>query len=252
VVDVMANYDCVVFPSLWPETFSMVFSEAVVAGCKIVAPSIGAFKERVVEAGGNAFLYKLGDPLSFSVAVNAALSTAYSPLDEHAGENLTIDAMAQSYIRIADEAASRLGTRSAEEAVSAPTVMAHEPSQLPAAALDGNAGEGDDDDEGLMLVGGDDLDLDQGAFSGGLSFADAELAPEPAPVSIAAPRPKARSWQPAGAGSADAANPFADPRSAGDAAPLTDIAEPARRARKRAEASDDGAAPKRRPGISRP
>jgi glycosyltransferase involved in cell wall biosynthesis len=110
VIEIMSLYDCVLFPSLWPETFSMVFSEAVIAGCKIVAPSLGAFKERSAEAGANAYLYKLGDALSFSVAVNAALSSPYSPLSPTAGENLTIAAMTESYLAAALARASDVGT----------------------------------------------------------------------------------------------------------------------------------------------
>jgi glycosyltransferase involved in cell wall biosynthesis len=101
VVEIMALYDCVIFPSLWPETFSMVFSEALIAGCKVIAPSVGAFKERHGEAGGNCHLYELGDALSFSVAVNTALSAPYKPLPATAGDNLAIGAMTEGYLAAA-------------------------------------------------------------------------------------------------------------------------------------------------------
>lgn len=109
VVDIMALYDCVIFPSLWPETFSMVFSEALMAGCKIIAPSVGAFRERQAEGGGNVQLYELGDSLSFSVAVNTALSSPYKPLSTTAGDELSIAAMTEGYLAAVLTRSSHVG-----------------------------------------------------------------------------------------------------------------------------------------------
>lgn len=241
VIDLMANYDCLVFPSLWPETFSMVFSEAMVAGCKIIAPSLGAFKERAAEAGGNAYLYKLGDPLSFSVAVNSALSTPYKPLGEDDGEALTIDAMTTSYLRIVGE----------EPIVS-------EDDMIDMAGMLTAADEEDEAPEAPVVPGLDlDLDFDFGADAEP-SFghetvseevflsrfearteddvaqpaqvtpdtAEPSLAPEPS-VEQVSPPPRAqkpRSWQPSNQFERSNVNPFDDPVAV--ASPARSLATP--------------------------
>lgn len=134
VVEIMALYDCVIFPSLWPETFSMVFSEALIAGCKIIAPAVGAFKERHGEAGGNCHLYELGDALSFSVAVNTAISAPYKPLSATAGDALAIGAMTESYLATVLARSSHVGVAvddadwdDAREAVAAPVTRVRPP-----------------------------------------------------------------------------------------------------------------------------
>lgn len=55
-----ASSDCVVIPSLWPETYNFVLREALQSGCLVVAARIGAMSEAIKE-GENGFLFTPGD-----------------------------------------------------------------------------------------------------------------------------------------------------------------------------------------------
>ena len=208
VLELMTGYDCVVFPSLWPETFSMVFSEALVAGCKIVAPSVGAFKERMAEAGGNAYLYALGDTLSFSVAINAALSTPYKPLSDTAGEDLTIDAMARHYLDVVEDRAPQL------LATPEPPRMIDTIEPGPTVTRDGDVDridDDEDDDEGMMtlMVGDFELPFDTAVGEETLDEHEPEQSHQP-PSPLIVRRTKPRSWDPANSEGTDRPNPFAE------------------------------------------
>lgn len=247
VVEMMSLYDVVIFPSLWPETFSMVFSEALIAGCKIVAPSLGAYKERVAEVGENAYLYTLGDTLSFSVAVNAALSTPYKPLSETAGEQLSVDAMTQGYL-----AAGMLRVLDTGTPIVAPDLAELEDVQSrvlddeqwsPPADLDD-----EDDEEPAMVLSFDDHDR---LFDAGDDIAIPEEgeAMAPAPVSEEPTQPRRRPIAPLDLPMPDVArraepvhNPFASAAARNAPAPALpiDAAAAARRVRRKEEGETEG------------
>lgn len=58
--EVYLRTDCVVMPSLVPETYGLVLREAERFGCLVLASRIGALPEAVCE-GGNGFLFTPGD-----------------------------------------------------------------------------------------------------------------------------------------------------------------------------------------------
>nr|WP_315232779.1 glycosyltransferase [uncultured Albidiferax sp.] len=51
------NCDIILFPALWPETYSYTLSSAITSGLPIMAPSIGSFPERLA-ARHNTHIYK--------------------------------------------------------------------------------------------------------------------------------------------------------------------------------------------------
>jgi glycosyltransferase involved in cell wall biosynthesis len=70
--DVAAMYnlsDVVVIPSLFPETFSLVFLEAFSAGKLVIASDIGALSENIID-GKNGFLVKPNDAKKFAEKLN--------------------------------------------------------------------------------------------------------------------------------------------------------------------------------------
>lgn len=64
--------DCVVVPSLVPETYNFVLREALQSGCFVIAARIGAMPEAVKE-GENGFLFTPGDSQDLLRALNATL-----------------------------------------------------------------------------------------------------------------------------------------------------------------------------------
>ena len=102
VSDLMKRYEAVIFPSLWPETFSLVFTEAVSAGCKIVVPNIGAFPERAVDYDGNVFFYAPGDGPGMADALGRALRSQYVPVSTVALKKFFVKEMTGQYIQASE------------------------------------------------------------------------------------------------------------------------------------------------------
>jgi glycosyltransferase involved in cell wall biosynthesis len=102
VLPLMRQYNVVVFPSVWPETFSLVFSEAMLAGVKVVAPAIGAFVERAKLYKGRVFLYAPNEVGGLSAAIKLALKSTPT-LDFVQKEDLSIETMAKAYIELIEK-----------------------------------------------------------------------------------------------------------------------------------------------------
>lgn len=68
--------DCVVIPSLVPETYNYVIREALSYGCIVVASKIGALPEVVLQ-GENGFLADPGDKDSLKEALQAAMGFSW-------------------------------------------------------------------------------------------------------------------------------------------------------------------------------
>jgi glycosyltransferase involved in cell wall biosynthesis len=99
-ISLMKNYDVLVFPSKWPETFSLVFSEAVLAGASIVVPDIGAFKERSKAYKDRVFLYNPSEQQGMVDSIRFALTRNIKPISISYPEDLSIESMADLYISL--------------------------------------------------------------------------------------------------------------------------------------------------------
>ncbi|MEG2001261.1 MAG: glycosyltransferase, partial [Evtepia sp.] len=71
ISEAYVNADCVVVPSLWPETYNFVLREALQCGCLVVAARIGAMPEAVIEHK-NGFLFTAGDETALEAALQQA------------------------------------------------------------------------------------------------------------------------------------------------------------------------------------
>jgi glycosyltransferase involved in cell wall biosynthesis len=103
VVKLMSSYKVVVFPSTWPETFSLVLTEAILAGVICVVPRIGAFIERSKEKGSNILLYSPNDLHDLhSVIVEALIMDNPSKLNSInlSKEKYSIESMTNEYINL--------------------------------------------------------------------------------------------------------------------------------------------------------
>jgi glycosyltransferase involved in cell wall biosynthesis len=59
--NLLADIDCVLVPSQWPETFAFVAREALALGLPVIAARVGALPEAIVE-GENGFTFRHDDP----------------------------------------------------------------------------------------------------------------------------------------------------------------------------------------------
>jgi len=98
VVDLMSKYDILVFPSKWPETFSLVLSEALLSGATILVPEIGAFKERAKLYKDRVITFDAQDQTSMGEALKFALTKSKLPTTIKLAEDLSIESMTKKYI----------------------------------------------------------------------------------------------------------------------------------------------------------
>lgn len=88
------NSDCVVVPSLVPETYNFVAHEALQSGCVVVAGDIGVFPE-MIRNGKNGFLYSGGKAVSVGAALKAAMRFSWE--DYHQTHFLSIEEEVSCY-----------------------------------------------------------------------------------------------------------------------------------------------------------
>lgn len=99
VILMMRKYDILVFPSKWPETFSLVFSEAIISGATVIVPNIGAFSERSKGYKDRVITYDLNEKNSLTEAIRFAIKRKINDSTPiQMGEDLTIETMAQKYL----------------------------------------------------------------------------------------------------------------------------------------------------------
>lgn len=99
-VALMARYKVLVFPSKWPETFSLVFSEAIISGAIVVVPKIGAFTERSKQYKDRAVAYESASLPGLSHAIEKGLRLANRPSSDQSREDMSIETMAISYLNL--------------------------------------------------------------------------------------------------------------------------------------------------------
>ncbi len=68
IADIMSAFDCLVLPSITPETFGLVLCEALVCGKPVIATPTGAQPE-IVRDGANGFLVPPGQPEKLAAAL---------------------------------------------------------------------------------------------------------------------------------------------------------------------------------------
>lgn len=101
VLKAMSSYNILVFPSTWPETFSMVMSEAIVSGCKIVAPKIGAFEERAKAFPGKVYLYEFNSTSDLAEKLRLAIDNKINKISKPLNiEILSIEDMTNNYLAV--------------------------------------------------------------------------------------------------------------------------------------------------------
>jgi glycosyltransferase involved in cell wall biosynthesis len=105
VVNLMASYKTIVIPSMWPETFSLVYSEAILAGTNVVAPKIGAFIDRAQFNKYKTILYDVSNISAMSKAINLSLSLpvilrkkVVAEIDVK--EDFSIETMTKTYLKL--------------------------------------------------------------------------------------------------------------------------------------------------------
>lgn len=99
-IALMARYKVLVFPSKWPETFSLVFSEAILAGAVVVVPKMGAFSERSKLYKDRAVAYESASIAGLSRAIEKGLRLASGSSSERGGEDMSIETMAKAYLSV--------------------------------------------------------------------------------------------------------------------------------------------------------
>lgn len=104
ILKLMSNYEVVVFPSVWPETFSLVMSEAIIAGCRVIVPNVGAFKERAASYPNQVSLYEFNSIGSLSKNIIDSMSNPNEvyrkKLDSNNLESLSIENMVNQYLNM--------------------------------------------------------------------------------------------------------------------------------------------------------
>jgi glycosyltransferase involved in cell wall biosynthesis len=73
IADVMAAFDCLVLPSITPETFGLVLCEALVCGKPVIATPTGAQTE-IIRDGVNGFLVPPGQPDKLAAALERLIA----------------------------------------------------------------------------------------------------------------------------------------------------------------------------------
>ena len=100
VVELMSKFDILVFPSKWPETFSLVLSEALLSGATILVPEVGAFKERAKLYKDRVLTYDFADVNSLAETLKFALNKTKVNNTIKISEDLSIEGMANKYIAL--------------------------------------------------------------------------------------------------------------------------------------------------------
>ncbi|WP_241308642.1 glycosyltransferase, partial [Burkholderia cenocepacia] len=103
-----ASCDLIAFPALWPETYSYTLSSALASGLPIVAPSIGAFPERLAGLDKTALLPHPPTADALLAAIESLLATleqgGQSRAPEFVGERPCTDYYEEQYVRDAGPA----------------------------------------------------------------------------------------------------------------------------------------------------
>ena len=90
IYQILSNVDLLVIPSIWEETFSLVVQEGLASRTPIIASSIGAMPERIID-GFNGFLFRPGSITQLSKKMEYLVSKKSflkSKLDFTVGEYL--------------------------------------------------------------------------------------------------------------------------------------------------------------------
>ena len=105
------RFDCVIFPSEWPEPFGLVPLEAMECGVPVVATGVGGSADITID-GVNSLLFRSGDPVGLATAVRrlAADPDLRAQLVEggrRTAERYDVDHMADAYEKRFEEQLSR-------------------------------------------------------------------------------------------------------------------------------------------------
>jgi glycosyltransferase involved in cell wall biosynthesis len=101
VVELMSKFDILIFPSKWPETFSLVLSEALLSGATILVPEVGAFKERAKLYKDRVITYNFEDANSMAESLKFALTKTKLHTAIKISEDLSIEGMTKKYAALA-------------------------------------------------------------------------------------------------------------------------------------------------------
>ncbi|NCE65626.1 glycosyltransferase [Pseudoflavonifractor sp. 524-17] len=97
IAEVYQEADCVVVPSLVPETYNFVVREALQSGCLVVASAVGAIPEVVVE-GRNGFLVPCGQKEELHTGLMRAYDFSWDNWTSSQFPNTRDEAASYSYL----------------------------------------------------------------------------------------------------------------------------------------------------------
>jgi glycosyltransferase involved in cell wall biosynthesis len=76
------DYDILIAPSIWPESFGLVVREALSAGLWVIASDVGALAEDIIPSS-NGFVVKAGDSSELAAKIKASVKILNSSKPEH-------------------------------------------------------------------------------------------------------------------------------------------------------------------------
>lgn len=113
VPSILADLDVVVIPSVWDETYCLVYQEALAARKPVIASRVGGLSDRVVD-GVNGFLVPPGDTRALAQRLSAVLAS-YPEIRDRLDYDrcmITLEEDAREWIKLYDRAIERgPGTR---------------------------------------------------------------------------------------------------------------------------------------------
>jgi glycosyltransferase involved in cell wall biosynthesis len=99
-IDLMKSYSILIFPSKWPETFSLVMSEALLSGRTLIVPNIGAYKERAKLYKDRVLTYDIKSSTGIYDTIRIALNKKIPASNYEIAEDLSVESMAENYISL--------------------------------------------------------------------------------------------------------------------------------------------------------